>query len=72
MNPALIFALFDGFLSLVEKLAPTVLQLVQRGDITIEQQALLRARIQSLQAGDLFSGPEWQQSSSPLTPTPKP
>lgn len=60
MNPAFILAAIDGAITLIEKLSPLVAQLFQKGDITVEQQKVLKDRLDALSNPDLFSGPEWQ------------
>ena len=65
MNPALILAAIDGAISLIEKLTPLVQHLFQKGDITIEQQQALMARMDALNELDLFSGPEWRVDPPP-------
>lgn len=60
MNPALILALVDGALTLIEKAAPAIADAFRRGEITLEQQAALDARIAALRpGGTAFAGPEW-------------
>lgn len=60
MKPEVAMAAIDGALSLIEALAPYVQELVQKGDITIEAQKTLKARMVNLNNAGLFSGPEWQ------------
>lgn len=61
MNPALILAAIDGALTLIEKLGPVLADAFRRGEITLEQQAALDARIAALRpGGTAFAGPEWE------------
>lgn len=60
MSPAIILAILDGALSIVEKVAPTIASLFKTGQITTEQQQAIKARIDALYSPDLFSGPEWK------------
>jgi hypothetical protein len=61
MASQLILAL-NAALALCEKLIPLVAGLVKSGEITIGEQADLRARYTALrEAGDAaFTGPEWE------------
>lgn len=60
MNPALVIAMIDGFIAMIEKLVPVVQGMAAKGDVTVEQQAALKARMEDLDRLDLFSGPEWR------------
>lgn len=61
MNPAIILAILDGALTIIEKLSPTIKDLFASGEITTEQQDALKARIAALSQDDAFSGPEWKK-----------
>lgn len=67
MNPALIIAAIDGAIALIEKLAPLIQNLAQKGDITVEQQQKLADRMADLDRLDLFTGPEWRVDPDPPT-----
>lgn len=62
MDPITIIAAANGGIQLVEALLPLIQQLAQKGDISVDQQAQLLARYNSLKAkaDGQFSGPEWQ------------
>lgn len=60
MNPALILALVDGALSLIEKFSPVIKELFQKGDITVEQQKAIKDRIDALRSSEAFVGSEWE------------
>lgn len=60
MNPALIIAMIDGFIAMIEKLVPIVQGMAAKGDVTPEQQQALLDRMEDLNRLDLFSGPEWR------------
>ena len=60
MNPAIILAILDGALSIIEKVAPTFVRLFKSGEISLEDQKAIKDRIDALSNPDLFSGPEWQ------------
>lgn len=60
MDPATILSLADLLLTGVEKLAPTIGQLVQSGQIAADQQSQLLGRIAKIQSGEAFTGANWQ------------
>lgn len=60
MTPAMILALIDLAISAIQKLAPVIKELAEKGDITVEQQQERADKIKALQADDLFAGPEWK------------
>lgn len=62
MNPLIILNLANAAMSLIENLLPQIQQFVQKGEVTAEQQAEIKARYESLKAraDGQFSGPEWQ------------
>jgi hypothetical protein len=55
-----IVSLVDLLLTAVEKLGPRISQLVQKGEITVEQQIALIGRIASIQSGVAFQGDHWK------------
>lgn len=59
MNPAAILSLLDLFISGAEKLTPIVQDLVNKGEITVEQQNAALARISAIRDGTGF-GPGWK------------
>jgi hypothetical protein len=65
-------ALAMAALELAEKLWPRINDAIQRGEVTVEEQAALKARIDSLRARSdgQFRGAEWLVSLP--APTPKP
>lgn len=60
MNSAAILALFDLLISGAEKLAPVVQDLVNKGEITVDQQNASLARIAAIRDGSGFGGPGWK------------
>ena len=63
MDPVLIIGAVNGAIALIEQLAPLIQQMVQKGEITPQQQSNLDARIAALRPGGAaFAGPEWQPS----------
>jgi len=60
MDPATILSLADLLLTGVEKLAPRIAELGQKGQITAEQQAALADRIAKIHSGEAFTAPHWQ------------
>lgn len=70
MNPALLVAIANGIIGLLETIAPQIAELVKKGEISVESQQALDARIQALRpSGGGFAGPEWKPSTTPTTPT---
>jgi hypothetical protein len=61
MDPITILALINGSINLIETALPAIQQAVNNGQISVEQQAQLLARYNSLKAkaDGQFSGPEW-------------
>jgi hypothetical protein len=57
MSAAAIVALFSSLLGLVEGLVPTIQALVKGGQISVADQAILKARIDSLRAKVNSPGP---------------
>ncbi len=60
MNPYLALAL--AALELTEKLMPQIQAAIQKGEITPEQQAVLKARADAMRLY-AFDGPEWTPSN---------
>jgi hypothetical protein len=63
MNAQEILILLNAGLMLVEQYGPKLTELLQSGDVTTEQQAALKARINALRDGSAFQGPEWSRES---------
>lgn len=59
MNSAAVLALLDLFISGAEKLTPVVQDLVNKGEISIEQQNAALARLAAIRDGSGF-GPGWK------------
>lgn len=58
MDPMTVLALADAALGMIEKLAPHITALFQKGDITAEQQKAVMDRIESIRAtGGAFTRP---------------
>lgn len=55
----------SAILALIALLEPYIADAVKRGTITPEQQATLKARVDSLRAaaGGEYTGPEWEPST---------
>lgn len=62
MEAAAIIAAINGAVQLIAALTPLIEQARLKGEISVEQQAELKAAFDSLRsaAGGQFSGPEWQ------------
>lgn len=60
MGAAQILILIDAVLTGVETLAPRIGELVQKGEITPEQQQKLLARVRAIQDSSAFSAPHWK------------
>ena len=50
-------------ITLLEKLIPIIQSAVNNGEITAQQQAELKAKIDSIRSGAAFAGPEWKVST---------
>lgn len=61
MSPALILAILDGAIAIVEKLLPEIQKLAAGGQISAEDQAKVRARVDALRKPEAFTGAEWEQ-----------
>lgn len=61
--------LISAALALLDFLEPRIADARASGDITTEQQATLKDRIDKFRSGAGFDGPEWQTAQTP-TPTP--
>lgn len=69
MTPAMMaLAIVDGTLTMLERLFPLITQMVQSGEITVEQQAALKARVDALRTPESFQGPEWQATPGSSVP----
>jgi len=64
MDPITILTITSGALSIVETLAPTIEAMANRGEITPEQQAQVKARLDTLRSSAAFQGPEWVPSQA--------
>jgi hypothetical protein len=71
MTALAFFATADAALALVETLTPQIEALVQKGEISREQQTALKARLDNLRASAAFTGAEWEVSGrATAAPTP--
>lgn len=59
MNPVLILGGMNAALSLLEQFAPELRAAVTRGEISIEQQTVVLARIELIRSGRFFDQPQW-------------
>jgi len=65
MNASVVLAVIDGALRIMERLWPELARLGTAGEISAEDQAALRARVDRLRAGgQAFEGPEWEVSKN--------
>lgn len=71
MSPTLIVGTVNGLLSLLDTLLPVYREAVAKGEISVEQQTALLARIELYRSGAFFSTPQWQVAPDP-TPSPLP
>jgi len=56
-------ALAMAAIALLEKLVPMIQRAVDKGEVTVDEQAALKARIDAIRAGTAFTGPEWKPST---------
>lgn len=62
--------IISAAMSLFDFLEPRIADATASGDITPEQQATLKDRIDKFRAGAGFEGPEWQPSQTPTPGSP--
>lgn len=70
MNPALILGGVNAALSLLEQFTPVMREMVAKGEISVEQQSVVLARIELVRSGKFFDQPHWVVP--PIDPTPTP
>lgn len=68
MNPALVLGGVNAALTLLEQFAPEIQAMVKRGEISVEQQAVVLARIDLIRSGKFFAQPQWQVQPTAATP----
>jgi hypothetical protein len=70
MNPIVIINSVNAALALLQNLLPLLDGMVDRGEISVEQQARVRAKYDSLknQTDGQFQGPHWQVEPDEPTP----
>jgi hypothetical protein len=61
MEVTAIIAIISGAIQIVEAATPTIEALIKSGQISIEDQAKLKAKLDALRQAAAFSGPEWQR-----------
>lgn len=69
MNPILVLGTVNGLLNLLDQLLPVVREQVAKGEISVEQQTALLARIELYRSGKFFDQPQWQVPSIPTSGT---
>jgi hypothetical protein len=60
VEPAAILAIIDGAMLIIQKAVPAAQQLFQSGDVTAEQQAALKSKVDAIRDGSAFSGDAWK------------
>jgi hypothetical protein len=65
MDPITILAIISGAQQILKVAVPEVQKLLASGEVSVEDQAKLRAAIDGIRDGSAFSGPEWNQSVPP-------
>lgn len=70
MTPALIVGTVNGVLSLLDTLLPVYRDMVAKGEISVDQQTALLARIELYRSGAFFQQPHWQVAPDPTPPSP--
>lgn len=68
MTPALIVGTVNGVLTLLDQLLPVYRDMVAKGEISVDQQTALLARIELYRSGAFFSTPQWQVAPDPTLP----
>lgn len=69
MEPLEFIAMANAALSIYEKLSKIIAEKIAAGEISIDAQAQLQARIDAIRSGKAFEGPEWKQSTEVPPPT---
>lgn len=63
MNPITAISLLNGAVQLALELAPIVDQYAKDGQITPEDQAAVKAKLDALRSTTAFEAPEWKKAS---------
>lgn len=61
MDPLTILAIISGAQAILKAAVPEVQRLLNSGEISVEDQAKLKAAIDSIRDGSAFTGDEWNQ-----------
>lgn len=61
MDPMTILALISGAQQILKVAIPEAQQLLSKGEISVEDQAKLKAAIDGIRDGTAFLGSEWNQ-----------
>lgn len=67
MQTALII---QAVLTLLDWLEPRLAEARKTGEVTPDEQLALHNRIEKFRSSEAFSGPEWEPSDKPQSPTP--
>lgn len=60
MTPLEIMMIAQGLLDLYLKLKPSIEAGITSGQIGVEQQLILKAKIDAIRSGEAFQGPQWK------------
>ena len=58
-GPAIV-AIFDGAVAILQQVIPAISGALKSGEISADDQKLLKDRLDALRDPNLFSGPEWK------------
>jgi hypothetical protein len=61
MDPITILAIISGAQQILKVAVPEVQKLLASGDVSVEDQAKLKAAIDGIRDGSAFQGSEWNQ-----------
>lgn len=61
MDPITILAIISGAQQIIKVAVPEVERLLASGEVSVEDQAKLKAAIDSIRDGSAFQGSEWNQ-----------
>jgi hypothetical protein len=61
LDPITILAIISGAQQIIKVAVPEVERLLASGEVSVEDQAKLKAAIDSIRDGSAFAGSEWNQ-----------
>lgn len=62
MEAAAIIAIIQGATQILQVLEPEILAALQKGELSVEHQAIMKAALNAIRSPDAFVGPEFEVS----------